>query len=209
MEAKMGGYGSGRYFYYSGKSTTNDYLAIDIRKWGKKVLSEGNAFSCSWSRYGEQVSSISVNVGYNVVILRYKNREGASWKEYNYPVHITYTTCEYGGSRPWFICPTVGCGKRVAIIYGGDIFACRHCYKLAYKSQRESESDRACRKADKIRDKLDWEPGILNGEGLKPKGMHWKTFERMLLQHEKFAYLTLSHLENKYKFREKLFKDRI
>ena len=27
---------------------------------------------------------------------------------------------------------------------------------------------------------MGWEPGILNGEGLKPKGMHWRTFERAM-----------------------------
>ncbi len=24
-----------------------------------------------------------------------------------------------------------------------------------------------------------WEPGILNGHGGKPKGMHWRTYERL------------------------------
>lgn len=32
--------------------------------------------------------------------------------------------------------------------------------------------------------RLGWEPGILNGNGLKPKGMHWRTFERLQGQHD-------------------------
>jgi hypothetical protein len=30
---------------------------------------------------------------------------------------------------------------------------------------------------------MGWEPGILNSEGLKPKGMHWKTYERLCSIH--------------------------
>jgi hypothetical protein len=69
------------------------------------------------------------------------------------------------GSRAWFICPAVGCGRRVAILYGGSIFACRHCYQFAHASSREDAGDRATRRADKLRARLDWEPGILNGRG--------------------------------------------
>ena len=53
-------------------------------------------------------------------------------------VRIVRTPCRLGGSRAWFICPAVGCGRRVAILYGGGIFACRHCYDLAYDSSRNS-----------------------------------------------------------------------
>lgn len=44
-------------------------------------------------------------------------------------------------------------------------------------SERETADDRAARRADRIRKKLGWEPGILNGDGWKPKGMHWNTAE--------------------------------
>ena len=43
----------------------------------------------------------------------------------------------------------------------------------------------AARKADRLRDKLGWEPGILNGNGIKPKGMHWRTFERLKAEQKK------------------------
>lgn len=85
-------------------------------------------------------------------------------------------------------CPAVGCGKRAAVLYlGAKYFACRKCYQLAYSSQRESVEDRAIRKVDKIRERLEWEPGFLNGRGLKPKGMHWKTFNRLYAQHDELV----------------------
>jgi len=100
-------------------------------------------------------------------------------------VYLDWTPCNFGGHRPWFLCPAHACGRRVAIIYGGGIFACRHCYQLAYASQRETADDRAARRANKIRERLGWEPGILNPKGWeKPKGMHWKTFERLNIEHD-------------------------
>lgn len=71
-----------------------------------------------------------------------------------------------------------------AILYGGSVYACRHCHQLAYESQRETSSDRAIRRADAIRDRLKWEPGILNPDGWKPKGMHWRTFWRLKADHD-------------------------
>lgn len=85
----------------------------------------------------------------------------------------------------------------MAILYGGEIFACRHCHKLAYQSQREPGYDRAARRADKIRERLKWEPGILNGSGDKPKGMHWKTYHRLALQQCAFADKSLAGIAAK------------
>lgn len=84
-------------------------------------------------------------------------------------VRIVRTPCHLGGSRPWFSCPVVSCGRRVAILYGGGIFACRHCHRLAYGSSREDMSDRTMRRADRLRERLGWESGIANGHGEKPK----------------------------------------
>lgn len=102
-------------------------------------------------------------------------------------MRLAWTPCHFGGERAWFRCPALGCGRRVAILYGGAIFACRHCHELVYPSQRETDFDRLARKADRIRERLDWEPGILNGNGWKPKGMHWRTFERLSAEHDRLV----------------------
>jgi len=119
------------------------------------------------------------------VILIYRHRSGdGEWKDEQYPVRIVRTPCNLGGWRAWFICPAVGCGRRVAILYGGAIFACRCCYRLAYASSREDAGGRATRRADSLRARLGWEPGILNGGGQKPKWMRWRTFERLAAEHD-------------------------
>ena len=78
----------------------------------------------------------------------------------------------------------MGCGRRVAVLYGGKVYACRHCHKLAYQTQREQPHDRAGSRADRIRKRLGWGAGILNMPGGKPKGKHWRTFERLQAAHD-------------------------
>jgi len=100
-----------------------------------------------------------------------------------YAVALDWTPCGFGGKRAWWRCPVVGCGRRVAVLHGGRVFACRQCNHLAYASQREADDDRATRRADKLRNRLGWVPGILHGDGDKPKGMHWRTYWRLYGQH--------------------------
>ena len=197
----MGGYGSGRRWHFSAKDTTSDYRTLDIRRWKRdKLLTPGQAFGWQWSRHGEVVASIRVRTEKNLVRLMYRHRsQGKKWHDENYPVYLNWTPCHLGGKRPWFLCPAQGCDRRVAILYGGAIFACRHCYQLAYESQREAAYDRAARKADKIREKLDWPGGILNGSGWgKPKGMHWKTFHRLSAEHDALISQCFNGMASKF-----------
>ena len=190
----MGGMGSGRHWHYGAKDTTEDYRSIDVRRWKRDgLLTPNQTFVWQWTRRGEVMASIRAGAEADRVILTYRHRSGGEdWKDESYPVYLDWTDCHLGGQRPWFLCPARGCRRRVAILYGGGIFACRHCYELAYPSQRETWDDRAARRADRIRDKLGWEPGILNDNGWKPKGMHWDTFERLSAQHDGFVRIALA-----------------
>jgi hypothetical protein len=104
-------------------------------------------------------------------------------------VYLMQTDCHYGGVRYWFSCEY--CQRRVGVLYlSGGQCACRHCFKLVYKSERETKHDRLFRKAGKIRRRLGWQPGIAFPDGAKPKGMHWKTFYRMKATHD----ITVQHI---------------
>ncbi len=144
-------------------------------------------------------ASILVRTEHSRVVLIYRHQSyGEDWEDKNYPVYLDWTDCHLGGKRPWFLCPALGCERRVAILYGGSIFACRHCYQLAYPSQHEEAYDRAARRADKIRERLSWEQGILNCRGWKkPKGMHWKTFQRLNKEHDNFVQISLAGIATK------------
>ena len=60
----------------------------------------------------------------------------------------------------------------MAILYGGIIFACRHCHQLAYECQREPPHYRALNRAQAIREKLGGSGSMADPFPSKPKGMH-------------------------------------
>ena len=132
------------------------------------------------------------------VVLDYRSRSNSDeWQDMHYPVYLAWSGCNYGGRRGWWLCPAAGCGRRVAVLYGGKVYACRHCHKLAYQTQREQAHDRAGSRADTIRKRLGWEAGILNLPGGKPKGMHWRTFERLQAAHDAHTHQALAGMAAK------------
>ena len=199
----MGGIGSGRRYHLGAKNATDDYRMLDVRRWHRDgLLTPGRAFSWSWTLNNETVASIQVRTEAGQVILFYRHRsQGSDWKTEEYPVRLDWSRCNFGGRRVSF-CPAKGCGRRVAILHGA-IFACRHCYQLAYSSQQEVPMiERHAELDNKIRTQLNWEPGILNGEGHKPKGMHWRTFKRLRAEHEIFVGKSLASFIQRFGFDE-------
>lgn len=69
-------------------------------------------------------------------------------------IKVTRTSCNYGGTRPWFLCPRGGCGRRVAILYGGSDFGCRTCRRLTYPTQRIPPTSRSLDRAQRLRVRL-------------------------------------------------------
>ncbi len=201
----MGGYSSGR---HGGKRTTDDMHVLDIRKIQRAgLLVPGRSFVWQWSRGGNQIASINLRTDTDWVTLDYRTRShGGEWQDMNYPVRLTWTPCNYGGQRAWWLCPAVGCGRRVAVLYGGSVYACRHCHKLTYSTQREQAHDRAGSRADRIRARLGWPAGILNPVAGKPKGMHWKTFDRLRLQHDALTQVSFHDIGRKLGFLHRLLE---
>ena len=60
---------------------------------------------------------------------------------------------------------------------------CRHCHNLAYSSQTEDRANRAARKSRKIIEKLGGDP-YSEFFPDKPKGMHWRTYNRFIREAE-------------------------
>jgi hypothetical protein len=162
------------------RNTTDDYRSIDIRRWQRDgLLATGHYFHWSWTRNGERIASIGVRVQSETVTLIYTHsRWDSEPRAMEYAVNLERTSCYYGGERAWFRCPARGCGRRVAILYSAGCFVCRHCLQLAYESQREQPHYRALHKAQGIHEKLGG-TGIIDDPVFKPKGMHWRTFERL------------------------------
>jgi len=97
-------------------------------------------------------------------------------------VLLHWQPCNFGGSRPMYVCPS--CSRPVLILYGRgrSEVACRKCLNLAYQSQSETADDRLLRKANKLRARLGWEPGVINPPGGRPKHMRWAMYERLRME---------------------------
>jgi hypothetical protein len=185
----MGGLGSG---ISRGYSTTEGKLSLSIcnlRKAG--LLVTGKSWGWQWSRDGAETGCIQGSTEADMIVLSYSQRiEGGEWQDISLPVWLEWTDCNYGGQRAWFLCPH--CGQKASVLYSGDsCFACRKCLRLKYACQRESKSDRAFRRAHKLRLKLGRDTS-LPAYHIKPKGMYWRTFER--LRREELHYDNLGVL---------------
>ncbi len=115
------------------------------------------------------------------ITLDYSHRD----KPYRYDVGITTTKCNYGGYRHWWHCPQ--CSKRVGVLYCAGLYVCRHCISENYETQLMQPLDKLFRKVEKIRHRLGWQAGIANKHGNRPKGMHRKTYDRLVWEHDNLA----------------------
>jgi len=169
---------------YATRNTTEYHRYLDIREMKREGWLEPRGWrTIRWRRNGEITASIGVLALPDYLYLRYSHE---SWdgecRAREYPVFFASTRCNYGGERSWFLCPAKGCSRRVAVLYSGSVFACRHCWDLSYECQREAPWARAMRRAQKIQAKL----GGTNLDDFpeKPKWMHWETYSRLATEYE-------------------------
>jgi hypothetical protein len=182
----MGGFGSTRWGWVSTKDTVESSRSFDINRLNRAgCLRPGYSGGWEWTRDGKRVASIRFRQDGDRLVLSYRVRpHGGEWQDVEQLIPIFWKSCRFGGARPYFLCPGIvngiACGRRVAKLYGaGTYFLCRHCYQLAYVSQREDRYDRALRRANNIRMQLGGEPGIASVFPARPKGMHRQTYERL------------------------------
>lgn len=116
--------------------------------------------------------------------------------------------CHFGRERRWLICGACHC-KRVALYIVEDKIACRTCLNLRYNSQHETTRDRAYRRVDSIRKKLQWSPGVANPRGPKPPRMHRTTFKRLVAEHDALASYLFGNLQNWIERAEKRLKKKL
>jgi hypothetical protein len=198
----MGGVGSGNWYRFDKKTTTDECHSVDVRYLHREsLLKQGHWFTLRWSRAGRETGSIRGAVEGSdkpkQVLFFYRHRSGVGneWEDVQEPVSLDWTACNFGGERPWFICPGIGCGRRVAILYGpGRYFLCRHCYDLVYESQRENGMYRTLRRAQAIWERLGGSASVMQPFPQRPKGMHHDTYWRLREEHgeaemEQFAGL--------------------
>ena len=175
----MGGLGSGDHPHLDAKSTTSRFLALDVRRCARDgALEPGSAKTYVWKRGGNRRTTVELYAEQDQVILNYEYHE----RDFEITIDIVHTPCHLGGTRAWFLCPTDGCGRRVALVYLNRVFACRHCHDLAYESTREVLVQRQLNRLNEIHRRLGWPPGLSNFRGERPKWMRWKTFVYLIAE---------------------------
>jgi hypothetical protein len=145
----VGGYGSTRWGWYSKRLAVEDCRRLPFRMFKKNLL-VGWSGQITWSRNGEVISTIGYQVKgsdcpSNILLIYTITRADGEKIDCKYPIDLTTTPLPWGGLRYWFVCPIAGCGRRVNVLYlapGGKYFACRHCYRLSYRSRQEGYQDR-------------------------------------------------------------------
>ena len=157
--------GRGEWYRWNKRKTTDDVPQLDIRRLDKGVL--------------RRPGTICIAMGGDRVRYQFTvHADRLHVTSHRLTVYLDRTACHYGGERLWFKCPA--CSTRVAVLYDvNQTFRCRQCHGIVHQSKRENEADRALRKALKVRDRLRAPSDLSEPIYHKPKGMHWKTFERL------------------------------
>lgn len=192
----MGGYGSGRKAGFACHFRTNDCIKIDVRQLKREnMLTPGSSRTLCWT---DTIGRIHYEI-------RMKAENAEIWLEdviksdvtpdqlVTYPIPITTTKTAYGGERVWFLCPSINCNRRVAILYKRGWFLCRHCQELTYLSQNGGKEGSIASRLWYLRRRLGWDGELLDGpQWHRKKGMHRSTYERLATE-----YLLLDEKLNK------------
>lgn len=128
----------------------------------------------NWQR---PTGSVQIVGGDEAVTLVYsvRNGEAEEWRQIEERVVLARVPKPFGGAQAYFRCPQ--CVRRVTTLaLGRQYFRCRTCVGAAYASSQEGPTDRAMRRASKLKRRLGAEPG-LESFYRRPKHMRRATFE--------------------------------
>lgn len=191
----MGGYRSGRRGWRRTRAIKEDCLIVSsTRLYRKDILRKErehpSLYTVTYSyRNRQKEHQIGVEADAQRIKLQYTvtDRSGDS-EEFDYPVRVEWTPCNFGGHRPWFRCPAQGCNRRVEKLYKPphrNVFACRECHDISYHRCNISgkPTQVAMHKKQKIAEKLGAKnapTGLDAAPPPRPKHMHSETYEELV-----------------------------
>lgn len=177
----MGGLGSGGHNSKGWRNVESQYWldASDIKRRG--LMQPGYSFQLYWkSSDTRPAPSICVYGGADSIALSYSWRCGdGPWQAHTERVALRHVPRNFGGEESYFLCPK--CARCVKRLYCGGIrILCRTCHGLVHASTQERGDGRAIRRVRKLRRRIGADLGVESLIGPKPKGMHYRTFERIV-----------------------------
>ena len=155
------------------KALTTSRMRLDIRTMQDDTLAP-------WTHHHQWKNGTTA-------VLRFKRREKKATIELTAPgkemhmtaVELDKTAQHFGGSRVWWKCPC--CHERVGLLYWQSWrWQCRKCAELVHPSTRQTESSSAYSRVNRVRRKLGWGGGLLSPMAGRKKGMHMRTYSRLL-----------------------------
>lgn len=185
----MGGFGSGNW-HRQFRDRVEEREFIDVRLLRRRGYIKSGC-DCYWPI--EQLFAFDPNFPISLFIR---------------PLEIVWTECNYGGERPWLVCPILDCRKRSAILYSHhDGVACRACAQLSYQSQHENAAIRAIKKSRKLRFKLGMQLNLFGPIPDKPPRMHERTYMKLLTRLEQVDTVARMKLDaHRQPWRDKITK---
>ena len=171
----MGGIGSGARQRYACKTDTLHKLAL--ASFNREWFVTGYNGTVTWSRNGRKTGSIGYRLWPDKMQLYYSHTSEGTKREIEDTFTFAFTAQPFGGQRRWIVCPS--CQRRCSVLYGGARFRCRYCHGAVYPSQYERFPQLPWSRCHRVRDRLGGEPGLSSPFPPKPKGMHWRTYNRL------------------------------
>lgn len=196
----MGGRGSGRSSSMGMLvDKCEDYRSLDIASLRRKgCLKPGFSGRITWSRGGTVRAWIQYRVEEMGLRLIYRTRRPGDeeWRDIDELFPFVYTATNFARRRKWLQC--LSCRRRCRVLFGGAYFRCRQCHGLRYESQYEPAWLSGTSRAQKIRERYGGSGSLDEPFPGKPKGMHRRTYDRLVYQDEKLTALWIRGISEKF-----------
>jgi hypothetical protein len=196
----VGGNGSGR---WGGRPTVESSLTLDLSRLFKMGWLKAGASTRGTLRWSALGTGEVASVDFESCLSEQSGHIRLHWtsmdqltgetRECENRIALITRLQPFGGCRWWFICPRTGqLASRLHLPDGAYNFACRGAYRLGYQSQRGAPRDRAVSRVFALRRRLG-NNGCIGDFIVKPKGMHWRTFGRLVTRIERAEGIVQGH----------------
>lgn len=170
--------GRGSYSRTNAMQTSDMALGVttaNLRKLGglKHGFPQAGFYTLTWkqSRTRRVVASMDCRITQSEAVFSFYLTQNSERKLVTLAVPFTWSDCNYGGKRTWFLCR---CGQRVGrIFFKGEQYGCRHCLRLTYQSRRDCQINRAWGKIYNLRKRLKLDKSMAWCEYMPPPRPKW------------------------------------
>ena len=145
----MGGYGSSRWKEYKKQLQVEDCFKLSLQVLNPMLRKNVQWRKLIWTRNGRKIGEIECqfhNRNSPYLQLVYTVTKPSDKKvNCDYQISLKTTKIPWGNFRYWFVCPNAQCQKRASVLYltpDGIYFACRHCYRLSYRTKQDGYVDK-------------------------------------------------------------------